>query len=184
MRRTKRVNVAVAVMLFMAALLVLVSAAYAAEPLPIIPGAAGFGMETPAGSGRHLDDVSLEPGWDDSLVGHWDFNDGTAGGGTLTGDAAIVKRDEGHALSLEGKGSLKLANADGYVNSGDSFTVMAWVYMKTPVGIVAQNVNDAGGYWRLGHFLEGREKWMFRVRQDATSHHAVWNRSVTEAKWR
>ena len=26
----------------------------AAEPLPIIPGAAGFGMETPAGSGRHL----------------------------------------------------------------------------------------------------------------------------------
>ena len=27
--------------------------------LPIIPGAAGFGMETPAGSGRHLQDVSL-----------------------------------------------------------------------------------------------------------------------------
>lgn len=27
----------------------------AAEGLPIIPGAAGFGMETPAGSGRHLD---------------------------------------------------------------------------------------------------------------------------------
>jgi hypothetical protein len=29
--------------------------AHAARPLPIIPGAAGFGMETPAGSGRHLD---------------------------------------------------------------------------------------------------------------------------------
>jgi len=27
----------------------------AAEPLPIIPGAAGFGINTPAGSGRHLD---------------------------------------------------------------------------------------------------------------------------------
>lgn len=27
----------------------------AVKPLPIIPGAAGFGMETPAGSGRHLD---------------------------------------------------------------------------------------------------------------------------------
>jgi len=27
----------------------------AAEPLPIIPGAAGFGIATPAGSGRHLD---------------------------------------------------------------------------------------------------------------------------------
>jgi len=33
----------------------LFSRAPAAEPLPIIPGAAGFGMETPAGSGRHLD---------------------------------------------------------------------------------------------------------------------------------
>jgi len=29
--------------------------ASAGEPLPIIPGAAGFGMETPAGSERHLD---------------------------------------------------------------------------------------------------------------------------------
>ncbi|MFW6107062.1 MAG: hypothetical protein ACOC8A_00075 [bacterium] len=29
--------------------------ASAAESLPIVPGAAGFGMETPAGSGRHLD---------------------------------------------------------------------------------------------------------------------------------
>ena len=29
--------------------------ASAAKPLPIIPGAAGFGMHTPAGSGRHLD---------------------------------------------------------------------------------------------------------------------------------
>jgi len=158
--------------------------ALADKPLPIIPGAHGFGMETPAGSGRHLDDVALESGWDASLVGHWDFNDGTAGGGTLTGDATIVKRDKGHALSLKGKGSLELANPDGYAKPGGSFTVMAWVYMKAPVGIVAQNVDDAGGYWRLGHFHEGREKWMFRVRQDSTAHHAVWNRGITKAKWR
>jgi len=155
-----------------------------ADKLSIIPGAHGFGMDTPAGSGRHLHDASLELGWDDSLVGHWGFNDGTAGGGTLTGDAAIVKRDKGHALSLNRKGSLKLANAKGYARPGGSFTVTAWVYMKAPVGLVAQNVDDAGGYWRLGHFREGREKWMFRVRQDATAHHAVWNRSVTKAKWR
>ena len=38
-----------------AALAVLAAASSAAEPLPIIPGAAGFGMDTPAGSGRHLD---------------------------------------------------------------------------------------------------------------------------------
>jgi len=93
-------------------------------PLPIIPGAAGFGMQTPAGSGRHLQDVSLEPGWDASLVGHWNFNDGTAGGGTLTGDAAIVKRDKEHALSLKGKGSLKLANARGYVKPGGQCIVL------------------------------------------------------------
>ncbi|HUT34713.1 MAG TPA: hypothetical protein VNE39_14585 [Planctomycetota bacterium] len=38
-----------------AALFVQASRVSAAEPLPIIPRAAGFGMETPAGSGRHLD---------------------------------------------------------------------------------------------------------------------------------
>lgn len=38
-----------------AATFALVSMASAAEPLPIIPGGHGFGMATPAGSGRHLD---------------------------------------------------------------------------------------------------------------------------------
>jgi len=38
-----------------AALTVVAIVASAGEPLPIIPGAAGFGMETVAGSGRHLD---------------------------------------------------------------------------------------------------------------------------------
>jgi hypothetical protein len=37
------------------AFLAMTSTVTAAEKLPIIPGAAGWGMETPAGSGRHLD---------------------------------------------------------------------------------------------------------------------------------
>jgi len=40
--------------LTVAALAVVAMVASAGEPLPIIPGAHGFGMETPAGSGRHL----------------------------------------------------------------------------------------------------------------------------------
>ena len=38
-----------------AALATLGRCASAGEPLPVIPGGHGFGMETPAGSGRHLD---------------------------------------------------------------------------------------------------------------------------------
>lgn len=41
--------------LAMAVLLVTQQASSAPKGLPIIPGAAGFGMETPAGSGRHLE---------------------------------------------------------------------------------------------------------------------------------
>ncbi|MDM8553369.1 SUMF1/EgtB/PvdO family nonheme iron enzyme [Desulfococcaceae bacterium HSG7] len=44
------------IMYAVATLAVLVTVASAGEkPLPIIPGTGGFGMETPAGSGRHLD---------------------------------------------------------------------------------------------------------------------------------
>lgn len=154
-------------------------------PLPIIPGAHGFGIQTPAGSGRHLMMASLGTGWDASLVGHWNFDDGTAQGGSLVGTAAIVSRGKGHALKLDGKGSLTLANARGYVKPGASFTIMAWVYMEVPVGIVAQNIADDGEYWRLGHFREGREKWMFRIKgKEDRAWHAVWNRDVTEPKWR
>ena len=156
----------------------------AERPLSIIPGAAGFGMETPAGSGRHLQDVSLEPGWDDSLVGHWDFNDGTAGGGTLTGDAAIVRRDKGHALSFDGKGSLKLANAKGYVKPGGSFTVMAWVYMEEPGGTVANNEVEAGGYWRLGHNAGFGGKWMFWLQNRCGAKvHTEWHDYATVGRW-
>ncbi|MBS3764476.1 MAG: hypothetical protein KGZ25_14355 [Planctomycetes bacterium] len=41
--------------MFLAGLFLFTGMAGAGESLPIIPGAAGFGMETPAGSGRHLD---------------------------------------------------------------------------------------------------------------------------------
>jgi len=51
MGKRNRLSVAV---LTAAALAVLAMAASSGEPLPIIPGAHGFGMETVAGSGRHL----------------------------------------------------------------------------------------------------------------------------------
>jgi len=76
------------------------SSAKAAEEkpaLPIIPGAHNsFGMETVAGSGRHLNEAKLKPNWDKALVAHWDFDDGKPGG-TLTGDAKLVARDKGKA---------------------------------------------------------------------------------------
>ncbi|MFC1736664.1 hypothetical protein ACFL1X_11150 [Candidatus Hydrogenedentota bacterium] len=42
--------------IFATAMVILVSMVSAAEPLPIIPSGQGFGLETPAGSGRHLDE--------------------------------------------------------------------------------------------------------------------------------
>jgi len=178
-------GIEVALALVVAALMVSPLGTYAAEPLPAIPGAAGFGIETPAGSGRHLMTASLEPGWDASLVGHWDFDDGTAEDGVLVGTAAIVKRNKGHALRLDGKGSLTLANAKGYTKPGGSFTVMAWVYMTAPLGAVAGSADEAGGHWHLSHVRHGIEKWMFGAKgQDGASFHTTWTRNVAEAKWR
>ncbi len=163
----------------------MVPTSQAAESLPIIPGAHGFGVQTPAGSGRHLKDVSLESGWDASLVGHWNFNDGTPGGGTLTGNAAIVKRDKGHTLSLKGKGSLKLANTKGYVKPGGSFTVMAWVYLEQPGGIVAASEVEGSGYWRLGHNAGFGGKWMFWLRNRSGANvHTEWHDYATVGRWR
>ena len=185
MRRTKRMNVAVALTLAVTTLAVLVSAAYSAEPLPIIPGAAGFGMDTPAGSGRHLRDVSLKLDWDASLVGHWNFDDGAAGDGTLAGDAAVVKRDKGHALSLKGKGSLKLANARGYVKPGGSFTVMAWVHLNAIGGMLAENRGDGESSWELGSTASFGGKWRFHLANSARETiHATWNSGLSPGKWR
>ena len=181
----KRPNSAETWMVFAVSFLVLAASAMPGErELPIIPGAAGFGMESPAGSGRHLRDVSLEAGWDEALVGHWDFDDGVPEGGELSGDAKVAARGDGRALELNGKGSLKLSRSGGYLEPRGSFTIMAWVYLREPVGMVAQNREEGGGAWRLGHFREGREKWMFRASNQEKSHHAVWRRNVTEAKWR
>ena len=141
-------------------------------------------METPAGSGRHLMTASLKPGWDAALVAHWNFDDGTPGG-TLEGDAAFVERGKGRALKVGGKGHLSLAKAEGYAKSGSSFTVMAWVYMEEPLGVVAENVAEGGGYWTLGQVRHGVQKWMLGARsQDGTSTHAMWVRDVGDPKWR
>ena len=134
---------------------------FAGEALPIIPGAAGFGMETPAGSGRHLRDTTLQPGWDEALVAHWDFDDGLPQGGQLVGDASFVRRGEGKALQVNAEGSLMLPRATGYVKPGAGFTVMAWARLEKPGGFVASNQGEDNGYWRLGHTPGFGGKWMF-----------------------
>ena len=116
--------------------------------LPIIPGAHGFGMGTPAGSGRHLN-LSLKPGWDAALVGHWSFDDGLPKDRTAVGAPALVARGKGQALSLDGKSVLKLSNPKGYVEAGGSFTVMGWIHAEASGGVLAQNATKAGGYWML-----------------------------------
>ena len=152
--------------------------------LPIIPGAAGFGMATPAGSGRNLLGVALAAGWDEDLVGHWSFDDGKLGG-TPTGDATFVARGEGRALRLGGKGALAAPNAKGYMEPGSSFTVMGWVRLEKPRGVLARNGTAARGYWELGHYIQGDSKWMVRVRSDdGPAHHIAWKRSLTTGGWR
>ena len=125
------------------------AAACAADPLPIIPGAVGFGINTPAGSGRHLD-VAPDPGLARAIAGHWTFDDAAPKGGTLSGNATLVKRGEGQALLLKGKGSLALPNPDGYVKPGAGFTVMAWVCLHGLGGFVAENRDKDGTSWELG----------------------------------
>lgn len=133
----------------------------AEDVLPIIPGAAGFGMETPAGSGRHLRDTALEDGWDASLVARWDFDDGLPQGAALEGDAAFVDRADGKALRVKGDGSLALPRAGGYVKPGAGFTIMAWAKLEKPGGFVAANHVKDNGFWRLGHTPGFGGKWMF-----------------------
>jgi len=176
-KTTRLVTLVVVVVLSMAPM------SQAAEPLPIIPGAAGFGMETPAGSGRHLHDVSLEDNWDALLVGHWDFDEGKSGG-TLEGDAALVAHGQGKGLKLNGKGHLSLARADGYGKAGGSFTIMAWVYMEKPFGSLAASAVKDGGNWELAHVKHGVGKWMFGAKGEQGRSHAMFVRDVDETKWR
>jgi len=164
--------------------LCLAAAACAADPLPIIPGAAGFGINTPAGSGRHLDRAKLTLGWDAALVAHWSFDDGKPGG-TLSGDAALAPNGRGYALKVSGKGSLSLAKPGGYIKPGGSFTIMAWVRMEKPFGAFAQNGVEGGGSWYLGHVRHGIQKWMFGMQgPDGTSTHAIRNGDSGKPRWR
>jgi len=132
--------------------------------LPIIPGAHGFGIGTPAGTGRHLDNTALKPGWDKALVGHWTFDKGAPKDAELTGDAAFIKRGNGQALGLKGKGALALPNPKGYLKPGGSFTALAWVRMESPAGTVAGNVDDDGTSWALGRVRHGIKKWAFQAK--------------------
>jgi len=158
------------------------SVALAADALPIIAGAHGFGMETPAGSGRHLDRAKLQPGWDKALVGHWAFDDGKPGG-TLSGDAALAPNGDGRALKVSGKGALSLAKAGGYVKPGGSFTFMAWVRMEAPFGTVAQSAADDKTHWQLAHVRHGVQKWMLLAKGKSSA--GVYQiADVKESKWR
>jgi hypothetical protein len=165
--------------------LLVAGAGLAQDALPIIPGAHGFGIETPAGSGRHLDQAKLQSGWDAALVARWSFDDGKPGG-ALQGDAALAPNGQGLALRVSGKGSLSLAKADGYVKPGDSFTVTAWVRLDKPFGAFAQNTADDGSNWYLGSVRHGIQKWMFGAKSpDGASTHAIWvGDPITEPKWR
>jgi len=153
--------------------------------LPILPGAAGFGMETPAGSGRNLFRAKLQLGWDKDLVARWDFDNGVPKGGELAGTAKFVARGKGQALRVDGKGDLKLPNPKGHLKPGADFTIMGWVYAEAPSGMLAQSATKAGGNWRLGHFVEGQSKWMFRVRgDDGTAYRLAWKQEIAAPRWR
>ena len=160
------------------------------ESLPIIPGAAGFGIETPAGSGRHVLNSKLAPGWDKNRVGYWSFDENTAKndaeGGVavkLEGDARLIDRGDGKALSVSGEGLLKLAKPDGYVKPGGSFTIMAWVKADNLGGSVVGC--DMGGdrYWNLGLTRAQGGKWSFQVRQKKEKIHAEFKGSELGVWW-
>ena len=167
------------------------SAALAADPLPIIPGAAGFGIDTPAGSGRHVLDSQLPPDWDKHLVGWWNFNDGTtkstAGDavGKLEGDAKLIDRADGKALHLDGSGLLNLAHAEGYMEPKGSFTAMAWVKTETLGGTLIGCSMSAGRYWNLQHVKWGDSgKWSLNVGQEKEKNHSEFRGSQTTGVWR
>ena len=104
-------------MLFIAA-----SAALAADPLPVIPGAAGFGIETPAGSGRHVLNSKLAPDWDRNLVGYWNFDDGTTKSAARDG---IAGKLQGERRAKRRGQSVEFADHRRYV-VGDDLRFVDW----------------------------------------------------------
>jgi len=134
-----------------------------AKPLPIIPGSAGFGMDTPAGSGRHLTSASLIPGSPGSTVHQWHFDDGLPKEAKSVGAPALVARGEGKALRLDGKSALELPNPKGYAKPGSGFTVMAWARIDAPGGLVAWNRDEDESSWEFGPTASFGGKWRFYV---------------------
>lgn len=156
-----------------------------ATALPIIPGAAGFGMQTPAGSGRHLRGLSAGPATRQAVLRHWDFDDGVPAGGELTGESAFVKRGNRQTLTFKGKGALRLSQTDGYLKAGGSFTVMAWVRLDAVGGIVAESKAADGSLWELGTTASFGGKWRFYlVNAEGQKNHAVWSSALSAGTWR
>jgi len=175
----------------LAVVLLAVSSALAADPLPIIPGAHGFGMDTPAGSGRHVLNSKRQPDWDKNLVGYWNFDDGTTKSsakngvaGKLEGDATLLDRGEGKALSVSGKGLLNLPNPKGYVKPGGSFTIMAWAKAENLGGSVVGCGMAGDRYWNLVQTQVQGGKWSFAVRQEKGKNHAEFRGSRKTGVWR
>jgi hypothetical protein len=174
-------------------LLLAASAPSEEKKIPIIPGANGFGIETPAGSGRHLLNRHLPEDLDASLVGHWDFDGGKAVDkarngkeGRLVGQTAVVARGNGRALRLDGtEGYLDLSDPDGYMKPTSGLTVMAWAYLDARGGAIVANRGEQGGFWQLRHVAGFGGKWQLAVRNGAgTKHHAEWHDYTTEGIWR
>ena len=154
------------------------------QRLPIIPGAAGFGMNTPAGSGRHLD-VTPDPGLAKAVAAHWTFDDGAPEKDEITGDASLIERGDGHALRLSGKGTLNAAEPAGYVKPGAAFTIMAWVRLDAVGGMLAENRSDDGSAWELGTTASFGGKWRFYViNAEGEKRHATWSSALSSGRWR
>ena len=171
----------------------LTSGLHAREALPVIPGEHPglFGMTTPAGSGRHLLDSDLSDRVLSSVVAHWDFDDMTAHdqrhsgvNGVLVGDAKIVRRGAGYAVSVDGRGDrVDFGNPDGYLAPASDFTASVWVYNNSKGGVVigSGNGND---YWRIVHST-GFKKWMTDAKNsDGERSHTEFYDYKTEGIWR
>lgn len=176
-----------------AVLAALTTGIYAQTALPVVPGEhpSLFGMTTPAGSGRHLLDAKPNDRVLSSLVAHWDFDDGTVHdqahsgvSGVLVGDARLVPRDGGYAVSLDGNGDgVDFSNPDEYLDPASDFTATVWVRNKSKGGVVIGS-RDGNDYWRI-IYNTGFKKWMTDAKNaDGERSHTEFYDYKTEGIWR
>jgi len=176
-----------------AVLAALTTGIQAQKALPVIPGEhpSLFGMTTPAGSGRHLVDSDPSDRVLSSLVAHWDFDDGAAHDqahsgvdGVLVGDARIVPRDGGYAVSVDGSGDrVDFSNPDGYLDPASGFTATVWVRNESKGGVVIGS-QDGNDYWRI-IYNTGFKKWMTDAKNaDGERSHTEFYDYKTEGIWR